>query len=180
MRFATGVVIVSGLACWAGCDSPETTAPRGPDAEFGGWTWNTLKPTDPAAGDFSVCAAWGSWKKKLAYVILTDGTATSATDLSTALGRTRYDVFLTWPGVRTAEFVVETADGRTGTVAHAGRSYDLSRGAVFVVVPKRDRFDLRQLVRDTSGRTADLAEVVNLIRGDPELVRTFARRDERK
>lgn len=180
MRCATGFVVVLAVACSAGCDPPRTTAPGGADAEFGGWTWDALKPADPAAVDVSVCAAWGSWKKKLAYVILTDGTASSATDLSASGGRSRYDVFLTWPAGRTAELVVETADGRTGTATHAGRPYDLTRGAVFVVVPKRDGFDLRQLERDVTAETADLGTVVRLIRGDPELVRILARGNTRK
>lgn len=180
MRFATGVLVVLAAVYLAGCDSPQTTAPRGPDAEFGGWTWSTLKPADPTAGDVSVCAAWGSWKKKLAYVILTDGTASSATDVTTAAGSTRYNVILTWPADRKAEVVVETTDGQTGTVTHGERSYDLSRGAVFLVEPKHDGFQLRQLERDVSGRTADLAGVVNLIRGDPELIRAFGGGDGRK
>lgn len=180
VRTAIRLVVVAAAGWLAGCDSRPPTAPGGPDAEFGGWTWDALKPADPAAGDVSVCAAWGSWKKRLAYVILTDGSASSATDLTTSGGRTRYDVFLTWPAGRRAEVVVETADGRTGTVTLAGRPHDLSRGAVFVVVPGRERFELRQLERDVSGQTADIAGVVNLIRGDPELARTFARGNERK
>jgi hypothetical protein len=183
MRTAIRLAVLATAGGLASCDSrtptPTTTA-GGPDAEFGGWTWYALKPADPAGGDVSVCAAWGSWKKRLAYVILTDGTASSATDLTSAGGRIRYDVFLTWPAGRKAEVVVETADGLTGTVTHTGRSFDLSRGAVFVVVPGPEGFELRQLERNLSGETADQAGVLKLIRSDPEIIRRFARGDGRK
>jgi hypothetical protein len=174
MRNTIAVVGVAAL-CWiAGCDSPPST-PAAVDAgaDFGGWTWDALKPADPEAGAAALSAAWGSWQGKLAYVVLADETATAATRIDAAGPRTRYDVTLKWPDGRTAEVRIETADGKSGTTAHAGRSCDLADGAVFALVPKGQAFELRQFRRDVSGEAAGLSNVTKLIRTDPELVRLF-------
>lgn len=175
MRYPTGSAVFCVLAWLAGCEAPPPSSAGGADAEFGGWSWDTLKPTDPAGGDLVVSAAWGSWKKKLAYVIVADINAAATTSIVASGERTRYDVRLTWPNGRSTQVLVETADGKAGTVSHAGRTCDLAQGAVFVILPKGDEFELRQLQRDISGETASVAAMAKLIRSDPELVRTFAK-----
>jgi hypothetical protein len=171
MWCATRLVVIASIAWQAGCDSPPATSPASADAEFGGWTWDALKPADRAGDEFGVSAAWGSWKKRLAYVIVTDGTASSSTVIDRSDARTRYIVSLTWPSGRSTEVRLETTDGRTGTITCAGRSHDLALGAVFAVLPKTDEFEVQQFHRDLSRQSSDIAGVVNLIRNDPELIR---------
>lgn len=171
----TSAITVLGALWLAGCGSPPPPAPPGPDADFGGWSWYAEDESKPGAADVGVSAAWGSWKTKFVYVILADIAITDVTAVGTADGRTRYDVVLKLPRDRKAEVRVETADGKTGSLTHAGRSYDLARGSVFVLRPKGEEFELTQLPRDVSGETAGVPGVVKLVRGDPELLRALAK-----
>jgi hypothetical protein len=144
------------------------------DAAFGdGWNWYALDGSNGGA-DVGVRAAWGSWNKKLVYVVAADGTASSATRITTTGAGTEYAVELNWPNGRTDGVRVETADGRTGRAVHAGRSYDLGQGSVLVLLARGDQIELRQLRRDLSGVTPHLAGVQKFIREDSELLRTFA------
>jgi hypothetical protein len=174
MRNTTGLVVLSALWGLAGCSPPPAAAPAGADADFGGWSWDALKPVNGEA-DVAVSAAWGSRKSKFVYVILADAATTATTSIDTSGGRTLYVVALTPPKGRPATVRIETADGKTGGVAYAGQSFDLARGPVFVLLPRGETFEMRQLERDISDEPAGMAGVVRLVRNDPELARLFAK-----
>jgi hypothetical protein len=172
---ATVILVVLSVCCSTGCESRPSTLSTDADADFGGWSWDALKPANAESGDVAVSATWGSWKKKFVYVILADPTATATTKISTSGAQTRYEVDLTLPNRRTAEVRIETADGKTGGAVLAGQSYDLARGSVFVVSLKGETVELIQLKHDISDEAAGLPGVVKLVRNDPDLVRMFAK-----
>jgi hypothetical protein len=172
MRNVTGIVLFAAL-CPAGCSARPATAPTG--ADFGGWSWYSLNAANAGADDVDVSAYWGSWNKKLVYVVLADAAVTATTRVHTSDGQTEYRVALTLPNAQKAELRVETADGRTGRADFAGQSYDLARGTVFVLLSRGEKLELSQLPRDVSDVTDSLPAVHKLIRDDPELVRPFAK-----
>jgi hypothetical protein len=145
------------------------------DAGFGdGWNWYSLDGSNGEA-DVGVRAVWGSWNKKLVYIVAADVTASATTRITTTGAGTEYGVELSWPNGRTVGVRIETVDGRTGRAVYAGRSYDLDQGSVLVLLARGDQFELRQLRRDISGVTPGPVGVQQFIRGDPELLRMFAK-----
>jgi hypothetical protein len=145
------------------------------DAGFGdGWNWYALDGSNGEA-DVGVRAAWGSFNKKLVYIVAADVAASATTRIATSGAGTEYGVELNWPNGRTAGVRIETADGRTGRAVYAGRSYDLDQGSVLVLLAKSDLLELRQLRRDISGVTPGPVGVQKLIRDDQELLRMLAK-----
>src|SRR6266498_4071974 len=114
MRYTTGIVALTAFCGLAGCSSQPPSPPPGADADadFGGWTWDAIKPVNAEGDDVAVSAAWGSWKKKFVYVILADVNATATTSINTSGERTRYEVDVTLPNGRKGDVRIETADGK--------------------------------------------------------------------
>jgi hypothetical protein len=176
MRNATAIATLAAVCGLAGCGPRPADAPPGADAGFGaGWSWYAVDAPNGGTANVSVTVAWGSWKKKLVYVVGADAAASATTRTATTGAGTEYTVDLSWPDGRTASVRIETPDGSTGRAVFAGRSDDLADGAVFALVPAGDRFELRQLRRDVSGVAADLGSVQKLIRDDQDLLSMFAR-----
>lgn len=173
MRTITGMVVVSACCCLSGC-TPQP--PPGPEADFGGWTWIDFKDLNPQAGDSGVRASWGSWNKKLVFLILTDTDTSAATEINAAGSPTEYKVALKLPKGRKDELRVKTPDGRTGSLVHGDQSYDLAQGSVFILLPGGERGELKvlQLKRDLSDVPADIGRVSQLLGDDQEIGRIFA------
>jgi hypothetical protein len=174
MRTITGMVVVSAFYCLAGC-TPQP--PPGPEPGFGGWAWNDFKDLNPQAGDGGVSASWGSWNKKLVFLILTDTDTSATTAINAAGPPTEYKVALELPKGRKDELRVKTPDGKTGSLVHGEQSYDLTQGPVFVLLPggAGEKLQVLQLRRDLSGVPADVGSVARLLRDDQEIGRIFAR-----
>ncbi len=174
MRNTLAIFAFSAFCCLVSCDS-RPSAPSGAGADFGGWSWYALNTPNAGTNEVDVSATWGSWNTKLVYLILTDVDATATTNVNASGTRTEYNVHLVWPKGRKAELRIETADGKTGRAVYAGQTYDLAEGSVFVLLPKDEKLELRQLRRDISEVAGNVPSVQKLIRDDPELARMFSK-----
>lgn len=175
MRNIIGIIVLLALCYLAGCNSRPAVSPSGADAGFGNWSWHDFKELNPEAGKGGVSASWGSWHKKFAYVILTDAATSASTAINASGARTEYKVNLTLPKGQKAEWRIETADGKTGSAAYDGQSYDLAQGPVFILLPKGEKLEVLQLNRNISDVVAGPESMEKLLKNDQEIARTFAK-----
>jgi hypothetical protein len=75
------------------------------------------------------------------------------------------------PDGRRVDWQAQTMDGMAAQFWMDGVSYDLAKGALFVVTTRNGTTDVKQLFRDLSGIQADYDSCVAFAKGDPDLVR---------
>ena len=172
MRTITRIVVCAALCCLAGCAAP---APTDANVDSGGWTWYDYKEVNSRAGDVGVRVSWGSWDKKFVYVLLTDVTTSATTEIVADGPRKEFKVDLKTPNGQKAEVRIVTPDGKGGSLVCDGRSYDLARGRVFILLPRGETFQVQQIPRDVSDVPANVGTANRLLRDDPDVGRVFAK-----
>ena len=175
MRNTIGSFVLLALYCVAGCTSRPADSTSGADAGSGDWSWHSYKELNSEAGKGGVNASWGSWHKKFAYVILSEPASSASTIVKASGARTEYKVDLTLPKGQKAQWRIETANGKTGSVAYGGQSYDLAQGPVFILLPKGEQLEVLQLKRNITDLIAGPESLEKLLKDDQEIARIFAK-----
>jgi hypothetical protein len=145
------------------------TVPAGVNASI---SWSSGRP-DARPGIDAAMVNSCTWGGAPAFVLWTD-LNNDASSSAEEQGSFVYSGSQTAPDGRKVRYRCRTRDGRTGDVTIDDRTYDLAKGALFLVSAREPRTRVLQLQRDVRQLTLSTAKLQQFARDDPEMVAFFA------
>lgn len=187
-----GILVGIALCSLVSCKQPEKPGPP-PQTNSGRAAWGrgTDKEGKLRPGvDFAV-VQYVTWDGRIVFALWTDlGGAPDSfpNDLSSFLhpnragAEGRYGGSLqekSVPGAPVIEYSAVT-DGSTGSATVAGQKFDLAEGFLVLVSTADNKVQTKQVKRDhlkvsPSGTNVEVAEALQQLKADPEIVAFFAR-----
>jgi hypothetical protein len=179
MATLCGCAVLASSLFLFGCGGPSP-----PQGSGTGWvTWERFQEINPKAGIDKAQANLGIWKSesdRLAFLILTDFVGASPSRSSgKGKGPEKYEGQQKAPDGQQVEWQCETTDGKTGKMTINGSTYELAKGALFLVSTQGGKVEVRQLQRDLLKVKPDQESVEKLLKDDPDVGSFFTEKANR-
>ncbi len=172
MAISCGCVVVVSTLFVPGCGG--SSPPQGNGAGY--VAWDRFKEINPKADIEKAQANYGIWRDDgLAFLILADFVGSSR-DRSSAkgTGAEKYAGQHKASARQRVEWECETTDGKTGKMIINGSSFELAKGALFLVSTQGGKVEVRQFQRDLLKVKPDQESLERLLKDDPDVGSFFA------